>query len=54
MEWRCVVFMIDKFVFGSLEEVSDWIKRLSPIPEDKIYIDYTNNRFYCVIQTKRI
>lgn len=46
--------MIDSFVYGSLEEVSDWIKRLKPISGDIIQIRYENNRFKCFIKSKSI
>ena len=44
--------MIDKFTFGSWEEVLDWTKRLSPISGYKIFIDYVDNRFHCYIKIK--
>lgn len=46
--------MIDSFTFGSLEEVSDWIKRLKPLNGDIIHIRYENNRFKCFIKSKSI
>ena len=46
--------MIDSFVYGSLEEVSDWIKRLKPLKGDMIHIHYENNHFKCFIKSKRI